>query len=106
MDFETALREQLETQPRGRIRGKRLLKILDSKPSKRRTRILARLEAHARTHLVSEGVVGADAVGFDWSSVDWQKVFDVILKILLALLPFLLALSMLVLLVPMWLLMC
>lgn len=99
MDFETALREQLETQPRGRIRGRRLLKILDSKPSKRRTRILARLESHARAHLVSEGMASATGA-IDWGSIDWSKVFDTLLKILMALLPFLLALSFLVMLVP------
>lgn len=102
MDFETALREQLNARPKSRFRGRwaqRLLKLVNGPPSAKRTRILARLESHARAHLVSEGMASATGA-IDWSSIDWNKVFDTILKILMALLPFLLALSLLVMLLP------
>lgn len=92
MDFETALKAQLEARPKSRFRGRwarRLLSIVNGPASKKRTQILARLEAHARAHLASEGVVSATGA-IDWSSIDWAKVFDILLKILLALLPLLL----------------
>lgn len=91
MTFLESLREQVET--RKSRRGRLLLKRLDRMRPARRKRVVARLEAHARAHLVSERLLSADAGAFDWSSINWGKVFDVLLQILMALLPFLLMLA-------------
>lgn len=80
-NFETALRTEIVTRKATR-RSKRLMELLDSKPSKLRTARLARLERHAA--LVA-GVEGG--VGFDWGSIDWAKLFDSILALLLKILP-------------------
>lgn len=64
--FEAALRENLEAQPKQRRRAKRILAVLDERPSRRRTRILERLEMHARVEL--------DFDGEDWSAVDWPTL--------------------------------
>lgn len=95
--FEQALREQLEQSPKRRFRGKRLLALLDAPPSDRRTRVLARLERYAVARLEDDGVTvpvvqytdpdGTVAEGRDWSQVDWAKVFEIVLKFLLVLLP-------------------
>lgn len=90
MDFETALKEQLNSRPKGWFRARiaqRLLKLVNGPPSAKRTRILAKLESHVRAHLVNEGVVGASAVGFDFSTIDWAKLFESIFKLLMLLLP-------------------
>lgn len=85
MDFATALREQIVSRKATR-RGKRLLALIDSKPSKRRTRVLARLESHARVAAAEGGVTfGVGAI--DWSKIDWGKLFETILTLLLRLLP-------------------
>lgn len=84
MDFETALRKQLEKRPdRNRIARRRILAVLDAKPSKARTRRLARMERAAA------GVVGADAGAIDWSAVDWLKLFETILAVVLKILDLL-----------------
>ncbi len=84
MNFEDALREQIEARPRLGLKGRRIRAILDARPSKRRTRQLERMEAHAAA------VVGKPAGAIDWSAIDWAKLFEQILALLLALLPFLL----------------
>ena len=82
--FEQALRENLEAQPTQRRRSARILEVLDSRPSRRRTRILERMEKHARAE--------AGFQGKDWGAVDWPSLLKSILDILLKLLPlFLLA---------------
>jgi hypothetical protein len=86
MDFEQALREQLEADPKRTLRARLLLEVLNRRPSKRRTWILNRLEAHAAA---AAGV--EDQVGIDWGAINWQKLFETILQILLAILPLLLA---------------
>ncbi len=84
MDFLTALREQVEVKKSRK--GRLLLKRLDGMTAARRKRVVARLERHATAFLAGEGVkVGA--VGFDWSSVDWSKFFESLLKLLLLILP-------------------
>jgi hypothetical protein len=89
MTFAEALKQQLESRKLTR-RGKRLLDLINSKPSRRRGRILERLERHARIHLNQEGV-GTTWQGWDGlKNVDWDKVFEGLLKLLLALLPLLL----------------
>ena len=83
--FEHNLRQQLEADPKLRRRGLRILAVLNERPSKRRTRRVARMEAHSAAHL---GLTGA----IDWSKIDWQKVVMAVLQMLLALLPFILML--------------
>lgn len=93
--FEEMLRQQIDKPGRRRL-GKRLVqKVLDAKPSARRTKALARLEGHTRQHLLAEGALtAAQANGtkaIDWSSIDWSKFFDGLLKLLMTLLPLILA---------------
>ncbi len=81
MTFEQALREQCEATDARRRKAKRILAVLDAAPSKRRTRRLDRMQRHVEVEL------GMNIA--DWSDIDWPKLFDTILKLLLALLPFL-----------------
>ena len=83
MNFEDALRDQIESRPRLGLKGRRIRAILDARPSKRRTRQLERMEAHAAA------VVGKPAGAIDWSAVNWPALFEKILAVLLAILPFL-----------------
>ena len=86
MDFETALRREI-TSRKATKRAKRILAILDAPKSKRRTRRLERMERHAAV------VADLDSVGaIDWGSIDWAKLFEQILAILMKLLPLILAL--------------
>ncbi len=85
MTFEEALRDQIEGRP-DTIRSRRVLAVLDMEPSARRDRILGRMERHAAAHLELKGEPGK----IDWGAVDWAKVFDLVMKILAAILPFLL----------------
>lgn len=84
--FAEVLREQVAARANKRSRPvRRLRRLLDAKPSRRRDRILARMEAHARVELAERGLV----VGEDWGAVkerDWKSFFDGLLKFLLALL--------------------
>jgi hypothetical protein len=81
--FEHGLRSALEADPKLSRRGKRILAVLDARPSKARTRRIERMERHARAQL------GDKAPG-DWSDFPWGKFVSALLNILLALLPFLL----------------
>ncbi len=85
-NFAIALRQRIETTEAGH-ESRRLLAILDAPDSRHRDRQLHRMERHARVHLDL-----ADGAQIDWQSIDWAKVFDVLVKVLIALLPFLLAL--------------
>lgn len=80
--FATALGAHLEAKPKPKLLERRLLKIINSPPSKRRTAILKALETRARDKLG----VGATAA-IDWEKIDWQKVLDFLLKLLVILLP-------------------
>jgi hypothetical protein len=80
--FATALGAHLETKKKPKLLERRLLKILNAAPSKRRTAILKALETRARDKL---GVGATQAI--DWSAVDWQKILDFLLKLLVILLP-------------------
>ena len=75
--FASALSAHLATKKKPGLLQRRLQRILDAKPSKRRTAILAALETRARDRLG----VGATAA-IDWSAIDWSKVLDFILKLL------------------------
>ena len=75
MNFEDALRLHYGD-------NKRIRKVLDMPPSRRRARILKRMEKSA-----------ASAVGEpvkDWGAVDWASLLEIILKLLLMLLPLIL----------------
>jgi hypothetical protein len=85
VDFQTALREQCVA--RGGHAAHHILHVLDMPDSPRKTRIIARLEGHARTHLVEEGAVGAGVEAIDWGSIDWAKFFDGLIKLLSLILP-------------------
>jgi hypothetical protein len=86
-DFASNLQAQLEADPDLKRRGRRLLKVLQEPDSPRKARIVARMEAHARAHLE---MMGMEAI--DWSAIDWKSIIEGLLKVLLALLPLLLAL--------------
>ena len=79
--FEHNLRQTLEPTPDLRRRGKKILAILDDKPSRRRTRRIAAMERHAAAHF-------GEGRAIDWSKIDWSKIIEVLLPLLLALLKF------------------
>jgi len=83
VSFATGLSDHLAGKSKLSFWEKRLKKILDAKPSARRTKILNALESSARAHL---GVSAAEKI--DWQSIDWQKVLDFILKLIMILAPF------------------
>lgn len=85
--FADNLQEQLESKSSLSFRENRILEILQGRPSARRTRQIARMEAHTRAHL---GMGGNESI--DWSSIDWAALLQTILQLLMALLPLLLAL--------------
>ena len=80
--FSTALGAHLSAKPKPKLLERRLLKIIRSAPSKRRTAILKALETRARDKL---GVGATQAI--DWEAVDWGKILDFLLKLLVILLP-------------------
>jgi hypothetical protein len=87
VNFLEAFREQVEK--RKSRSGRRLLKRLGGMTARRRARVVARMEAHARVELKSRGY----AVGATWDTVgerDWDKFFESLVKFLSALMPFLL----------------
>ena len=81
--FDLGLQAALEATPSLSRRGKRILAILNAKPSKRRNRQLDRMERHARAAL------GVDKI--DWTKINWAGVITMILEVLLKLLPLILA---------------
>lgn len=96
MTFEDALREQLESDPSLSRRGRLLLNLLnDDEPGRlaqgRKRRRIARMEAQTKAALNLKGQI-------DWADVtaggdvDWKAIIEMVLKFLLALLPFILAL--------------
>ncbi len=97
-NFAVELRAQLEADPKLSRRGKRILEILKSRPSRIKTRRLERMERHALAalevgDLPSSPTPQAMEVGaIDWSTIDWSAVIGKILDVLLKLLPLLLAL--------------
>ncbi len=82
-DFEAGLREQLESTPDLRRHGKKILNILNARLSKQRTRRIDLMERHARASVESDKAI-------NWFTVDWSAIIKTILKVLLALLPFIL----------------
>jgi hypothetical protein len=78
--FEQALRFQLVAQPKLRLRGKRLIKLLNSPESERKDRRLFAIESRVRA---SRGL-GAGAI--DWSKIitpeNIKAILDFIMKII------------------------
>jgi len=71
----------------------KILKLLQEKPKnaaqqRRKDRRVARLENHARAAIDRSPMDG----WIDWSSFDWAKLLETILKVLVAILPLILAL--------------
>jgi len=79
MTFQEALSEQLGKHPK---RFKRLREFFARPESEHKSRIMARLEAHARVHL---GLSPTEAI--DWSSIDWASLFEGLMKLLMLILP-------------------
>lgn len=93
MTFEDALREHLESKPKLSGHEKRIMKILDDEPSKRRSRRLKRMEgAAAEVVKTSRAAKGMSTVGgIDWDAASFEGIdWMMILKILIQLLPLLL----------------
>ena len=86
-DFETNLRAQIAKDPNQK-RWRRVKRILAMKPSLRRKARLTLMEHRVSSRFGLQEVGGI----IDWSKIDWNKVFEEIAKIILALLPLLLAL--------------
>lgn len=82
VSFAQGLGAHLESKKRTNFWERRLKKIVDAKPSKRRTAILERLEKEARVKL------GVSAVAkIDWGNIDWKAVLSFIIKLLMLLAP-------------------
>lgn len=97
-NFASVLQEQLKAQtlPLRKRQAKKVQKILDMPESDRKTRLLKRIEDHVQLELThSDYEIPAEAMttqadgttGIDWSKIDWSKVFDIVLKIILAIIP-------------------
>jgi hypothetical protein len=83
-DFATNLSAQLAAHGSRNIR---LLVLLNTPDSPRKTRRLARMEQHVRVHL---GMDQAKVI--DWSKIDWPTLFADILQLIMAIMPLLLTL--------------
>ena len=83
MTFEQALREQLTATPDLRRRGKKILAILNARPSRKRERQIHRMRKHVEAEIPYE-------VDYDeWDEIDWPTLLESILRLLLLLLPLL-----------------
>ena len=86
--FADNLRAQLEAEPKLRRKAARILAILNARPSKRRTRQIARWEAHAAAELRLDALPRRFGQ-IDWSQVDWARWLSIIVSVILALLTIL-----------------
>lgn len=90
MTFEEALRDYLEGKPRLTRDERRILSLLnDPRPGIIGRRRIAALKREAKAALKLRGI----AIGDDWSGVgfgdlDWKSILEMLLKFLIALLPF------------------
>lgn len=76
--FESGLLQQLEAKPKLSMRDKRIVAVLKSPPSQRRTRKIERWENAAR----AAGGVDPTTGAIDWQNFDWAKFLEVILQII------------------------
>lgn len=92
-EFATVLKEQIIKRKQTR-RSKRLLEIIDARPSRHRTRVLERLARHAQSYLYGVGVfTDVNSSELAWTEVkerDWEKFFEGLIKLLTAILPMIL----------------
>lgn len=90
-DFVLNLEKQIEATGSRRRRAARVLAILKAPDSLRRTRQVEMMEAHcaAQVRCVQGRAAHAE---IDWSKIDWAALFDTLIKLLIALLPLLIAL--------------
>lgn len=85
-NFATNLRLHLLAMSDRTYQEDRILAMLDEPDGPRHRRQLRRMETrcrHEAGYSSSEGI--------DWSSIDWAKVLQIFIKVLLTLLPLLLA---------------
>lgn len=86
--FEVELRKAIDTNPGiSPYYAKEVLRVLDGPDTLIKRMVLRRLERHAEAHIREETSVVGEV---DWSQVDWSKYLGILLKILLAILPFIL----------------
>lgn len=86
--FPGALQKALKAQKRLSLGERRVLRIINSPDSERRTRQLARMERHVRAELAEDDPVRfGNAAAIDWSTIDWFALFERIIQLILKLLP-------------------
>jgi hypothetical protein len=93
--FEVSLRGYLDTLDSAhhlrRRQAKRLRRLLDAPHTHRRARKIAQLKAHLAVHLHAVGMTStADVGAIDWQNINWDAVFDVLMKVfdfIMAILP-------------------
>lgn len=87
MDFEQRLQAELDSNPtfRRSATGKRAASVL-AMPARRKARVLARMESHAKTQIGKEG---QDVNWGRVSALNWESVLEFLKAILPLLLMFL-----------------
>ena len=91
--FAQALRDAIAAAPkRLRRRALPILAILDANPSAEKDKQLAYMEEMVANHLLASNAIPGDSSFADWARFDWNLLIDMIIRLLLALLPFILAL--------------
>lgn len=86
--FEDALTSQFNLEPNLKHAHRDVWRILAEPDGRRKHRQLLAMESNVRLHQNLPDM----SVTFDWSSVDWGAILLDVLKVLAALLPFLLLL--------------
>lgn len=87
MTFAESLKQHLESKSRLTRGEERVIEVLKMRPSKKKERILRAMESHVRAHFGESNPVRGD-----WESFDWATLLPIVLKIIVTLLPLLLAL--------------
>lgn len=74
-DFEIGLRAAIESSPKRTLKAAKVLRVLDARPSKRRTAKIAEWEQHA---IVKFG----NGTMIDWESFDFDKFFAALIALI------------------------
>lgn len=74
--FAEKLKQHLEASPKLTRRGAKVLAVLKSRPSRRKERQIRRMELHAAAELDQDGAV-------DWNALNWDRLIEQILSVLL-----------------------